>query len=113
MSAKMNEKLEDAISCTICVEHFNDSKHTPRLLGCSHTFCEWCIRGLAEQHIMQKVTCPKCRQETPIENADVTKLLCNFQLKEAVDAAKEHVAAAAEEANPACELCDEEHAATH
>jgi hypothetical protein len=95
------------VSCSICMDRFNSSKHTPRTLRCNHTFCEWCIRGLGEK---QKVTCPKCRQETPVENADVTKLLCNFQLLEAVEAAG---AEAAAETDPVCEVCDDEHAATH
>jgi hypothetical protein len=85
------------VSCSICMDRFNSSKHTPRTLRCNHTFCEWCIRGLGEK---QKVTCPKCRQETPVENADVTKLLCNFQLLEVDEAAG---AEAAAEADPVCE----------
>ena len=104
------EKLVDAVSCPICMVQYNDGKHTPRNLGCSHAFCEWCIRSLGEKHIMQKVECPKCRHETLIDNADVTKLPCNFQLLEATDAIREHAAA---HGDPACEICDDKHAATH
>jgi hypothetical protein len=60
---------------------------------------------------MEKVVCPKCREETPVVASDVSKFFCNFQLLEAADAIKAHAAA---ESDVFCELCDDEqHAATH
>ena len=54
--------------------------------------------------------CPKCRAATPVDGGDVSKLFCNYQLLEAVDAVKAQAAAASD---VSCELCDDEHAATH
>jgi hypothetical protein len=59
---------------------------------------------------MEKVVCPKCREDTPVVDADVSKIFCNFQLLEAANAIKAHAAA---ESDVSCELCDEQHAATH
>jgi tripartite motif-containing protein 2/3 len=60
---------------------------------------------------MEKVVCPNCREDTPVVDANVSKLFCNFQLLEAADAIKAHAAA---ESGVFCELCDDEqHAATH
>ena len=57
-----------------------------------------------------QVECPKCRAATPVEGGDVSKMFCNYQLLEAVDAVKAQAAAASD---VSCELCDDEHAATH
>ena len=44
--------LEDSLTCSICLELFDD----PRLLPCSHTFCHKCLR--ASRSIL---TCALCR----------------------------------------------------
>jgi hypothetical protein len=110
----MDSKLSDALSCSICMVHFDDSKHTPRTLRCHHTFCQLCMRGLAEQNALQKIVCPKCREQTPVQDSDVSKLFCNYQLLEAADADVGQVRAAAAGSDVTCEVCDDEqHAATH
>ena len=46
------------ITCPICVDYFID----PRILPCSHYYCEECIHRLAEQAGSdQPFSCPECR----------------------------------------------------
>mmetsp|Transcript_9883 Transcript_9883/g.15620 ORF Transcript_9883/g.15620 Transcript_9883/m.15620 type:complete len:404 (-) Transcript_9883:122-1333(-) len=54
----LGERLEDDIACAICCNHFID----PRTLSCSHTFCEFCIRG----HLSTKDDCPHCRHKVDV-----------------------------------------------
>ena len=73
----------DLYSCHVCFE--DQTKRTPRLLSCHHSFCQDCIKKLVKQG---KVECPTCRNTTPIAEGDVTKLPMNFMLikmKECVD----------------------------
>ena len=57
--AKKQDSLDLALSCGICVEEFKiDGDHIPRLLPCTHTVCESCIKQLISD---KKLNCPECR----------------------------------------------------
>ena len=57
-------KLEDQLTCPVCLSDYND----PRVLQCLHTFCRTCLEGLAkdsqEHDGSSVVECPVCRKET-------------------------------------------------
>ena len=109
--SNLNGAISAGLSCSVCHEVFDGGKHTPRALQCHHTFCQCCISGLAHQHDMLKVNCPKCRAETIVPGADVSQIFCNFQLLEAVEAIQSHISAGITQKR--CEVCDDEHFATH
>jgi hypothetical protein len=80
-----SEAMEDALSCNICMERFDDGARVPRALNCLHTFCTDCLVGLAKAHDNLKVICPTCRQDVPLKGGDVkTTFLCNFTVQDLV-----------------------------
>lgn len=46
--------INDLLTCSICLERFND----PKILPCHHSFCFNCINRLKEN---RQVKCPICR----------------------------------------------------
>ena len=53
------DSLELLLSCVVCLEEFEESgDHIPRLLPCTHTLCEACIKQLIQN---DKLECPECR----------------------------------------------------
>ena len=55
----MADSLEYILACQICMEDFKESgDHVPRILPCSHTLCQGCLK----QEIRDKsVKCPECQ----------------------------------------------------
>ena len=56
------KKLEDQLTCAICLEAFND----PKLLHCFHVYCKDCLQRLVvqDQQGQVSVLCPTCRKST-------------------------------------------------
>ena len=75
---EMSDKTNRIISCDICIERFTyDEGNVPRLLPCGHTFCEGCIDMLMtlkrrERGFDYTVTCPRCLNETVIDQCSTT-----------------------------------------
>ncbi|CAG9329206.1 unnamed protein product [Blepharisma stoltei] len=51
---------EEGICCPVCMERFNESRHSPLLLGCGHTFCRDCLCSLHKTK--QQLKCPHCNK---------------------------------------------------
>ena len=68
----LQSKFEEELSCSICLGTFTD----PKVLQCCHIFCQQCLARLVgrSQHNHQ-VSCPNCRQATPIPGANGTASL--------------------------------------
>ena len=60
-------KLEEQLTCSICLDHYND----PRTLPCFHPFCHQCLEGLPLDHQGKKLflSCPTCRTPTALPEA--------------------------------------------
>lgn len=58
------QKLEEQMTCPVCLGIYND----PKTLPCHHSYCKVCLKGISEaQEGGDKViTCPQCRARTPI-----------------------------------------------
>ena len=56
------EKLEDQLTCAICLDAFKD----PKLLQCFHVYCKDCLQRLvvADRQGQLSLTCPTCHQST-------------------------------------------------
>ena len=66
--ARERESLADVLRCGVCWENYDENgEHIPRLLPCSHTVCESCIKD-----IMTKTTlkCPECRKKHRCTNRE-------------------------------------------
>ena len=65
--ASRQDSLQYLSSCVVCLEEFEeDGDHIPRLLPCTHTLCEICLKQLIRSN---KIECPECRakHEAPRE----------------------------------------------
>ena len=59
--AEAPRSLEILLSCQVCFEEFEeDGDHVPRLLPCSHTLCQTCLRRLIRG---TRIECPECRKK--------------------------------------------------
>ena len=56
------EKLEDQLTCAICLDAFKD----PKLLQCFHVYCKDCLQRLVvtDRQGQLSLCCPTCRQST-------------------------------------------------
>ena len=86
----------DLYTCQVCLE--DQTKRTPRLLSCHHSFCQDCIKKLVKEG---KVECPTCRKLTLIAEDDVAELSMNFMLMKM----KEHMDKMLSNKNILCHVC--------
>ena len=61
----MADSLEHILACQICLEDFEESgDRVPRILPCSHTLCETCLKQLFKpSNRGDFVECPECRMK--------------------------------------------------
>ncbi|XP_063153844.1 E3 ubiquitin-protein ligase RNF182-like [Candoia aspera] len=61
--------------CGICCERFDRRARRPKLLSCHHQACARCLRRMADVGKSPgSLSCPFCRQETPVPGEDVGQL---------------------------------------
>ena len=65
-SSEALKKLEEQLTCPVCEKRFEQ----PRMLPCLHSFC---LRCLAIQRDDYLISCPSCRQQTPLPSKDPAK----------------------------------------
>ena len=82
------KKLEERLKCAICLKSYTD----PEVLQCFHVYCRDCLVRLVvrDQQGQLVLTCPTCRQVTPIPANGVTGLQSAFQIKELLEVLEEH-----------------------
>ena len=92
--AKALKKLEDQLTCAICLEAFKD----PKLLQCFHVYCKECLDRLVvtDQQKQVSVHCPTCRRATLLPPATTVADLQSafhihhlFEIQEAFEKVKE------------------------
>ena len=67
MAEKALNRLEDQLNCSICLDTYTD----PKLLQCFHAYCKQCLVPLVDrdQQGQLGLSCPTCRQVTPIPDS--------------------------------------------
>ena len=81
MAEKVIEKLDEQLNCSICLDTYTD----PKLLQCFHTYCTKCLIPLVRGRQGQlTLTCPACRQVTPIPPNGVRGLQSAFQINDLI-----------------------------
>ena len=84
---------EDAISCSLCMDIFND----PRNLPCGHTFCLQCLQDHINAHLdvnNKTFMCPHCRHVVNIPDHNqpaatyANQFPCAVALVSAIEAVK-------------------------
>ena len=78
MAKEVIKKLEDQFNCAICLETYTD----PKQLQCFHVYCSQCLVKLVvrDQQGKLTLTCPTCRQATPIPANGVAGLQSAFHI---------------------------------
>ena len=104
MAEKVVERVEEQLNCSICLDTYTD----PKILQCFHVFCRQCLvpLGVRDQQGQLSLTCPTCRQVTPIPARGVAGLQSAFHINNLLeileDSAKtlENAPATPEKATP-------------
>ena len=80
MAGETIRRLEEQLNCSICLDIYDD----PKLLQCFHTYCKKCLVKLVvrDQQGDLSLTCPICRQATPVPANGVAGLQSAFQTNE-------------------------------
>ena len=66
--ADRQNSWQHLLSCSVCLEDFEKSGiHIPRLLPCTHTLCEGCIKLMIQDN---KLECPECRRKHEAKNEE-------------------------------------------
>ena len=75
---KAEEKLKEYLNCPICLDTYTD----PKQLQCNHVYCRQCLVPLVVRDQQGKLglTCPACRQVTPIPDRGVAGLQPAFHI---------------------------------
>ena len=78
MSEEALKNLQDQLNCSIGLDIYTD----PKLLQCFHVFCRQCLvpLGVRDQQGQLSLTCPTCRQATPIPDRGVSGLQSAFHI---------------------------------
>ena len=76
--AEALKKLEEELNCAICLDTYTD----PKLLQCFHVVCRQCLVKLVVRNQQGQLilTCPTCRQATPIPANGVAGLQTAFHI---------------------------------
>ena len=103
MAEEVLKKIDEQLNCSICLDTYTD----PKLLQCFHVYCQQCLVPLVNQDQQGQLglTCPNCRQVTPIPDKGVAGLQPAFHINRLLDIKEsfqkdENPAAAPEEATP-------------
>lgn len=65
----------DEHECKICYNYFDLNRRVPKLLGCSHTFCQECLDAVyTREGCGWRLGCPVCRHRTPVPKRQVQNL---------------------------------------
>ena len=88
MSENTIQKLEDQLNCAICLDTYTD----PKLLQCFHIYCRQCLVKLVvrDQQGQLILTCPTCRQATPVPANGVAGLQSAFHINHLLEILEEH-----------------------
>ena len=94
------KKVEDQITCPICMEHFTD----PRVLPCFHSYCLTCLqRVLVEGN--HSLPCPTCRSPCPVPDKGLASLPSSFVANNLMEVYNRIKKASAHQ-HVSCDNCD-------
>ena len=88
MAEKALQKVEDQLNCSICLDTYTN----PKLLQCFHVYCKECLVRLVARDQLGKLslTCPNCRQVTPVPDTGVSGLQSAFHINHLLEIVEEH-----------------------
>ena len=94
------KKVEDQITCPICMEHFTD----PRVLPCFHSYCLTCLQRVPIKG-NYSLPCPTCRSTCLVPDKGLTSLPPSFVVNNLVEVYDLMKKASAHQ-HVSCDNCD-------
>ena len=83
-SVQQQEDFKDKfLTCSICIEPYDNEQHQAKCLPCLHTYCKSCLQKLAGNR--SKINCPKCRSLVTLPGGTVDSLPNNFLVENLKD----------------------------
>ena len=64
MAESLRCKVEEHLTCSVCLEPFKD----PKVLPCLHSYCHECIVNLAKNANSDTIDCPECRLSVQVRD---------------------------------------------
>ena len=79
-SSGLRLKLEERLTCPVCLDHYTN----PKILPCHHSFCQHCLEGLPldKKNETYYLSCPTCRHETELPEEGVGSFPVAFHLND-------------------------------
>ena len=99
-------KITAQLECSVCLDTYTDAK----LLPCFHSFCKKCLERLVVQdRDGHTLTCPICRQTTPLPPTGVSGLQTDFHVDHLFEI-RDTLAKLKEPQKTQCEKCEKHNA---
>ena len=83
-SSEALKKLEDQLTCPICLEHLTN----PKTLPCLHSFCQHCLQAVPLDLVESAkylITCPSCRSSCEVPGTGVAGLTTAFLVNNLIE----------------------------
>ena len=82
-SSGLRLKLEEQLTCPVCLDHYTN----PKILPCHHSFCQDCLEGLPldKKNETYYLSCPTCRHRTELPEEGVGSFPVAFHLNDLKD----------------------------
>ena len=82
-STEALKKLEEQLTCPICLEQFTD----PKILPCFHSFCLRCLECVEPELVEGNLclSCPTCRSPCPNPDKGLASLPPSFVINNLVE----------------------------
>ncbi|XP_011406387.1 PREDICTED: RING finger protein nhl-1-like [Amphimedon queenslandica] len=79
-SSGLRLKLEERLTCPVCLDYFTN----PKILPCHHSFCQHCLEGLPLDKMNETyyLSCPTCRHCTELPEEGVGDFPVAFHLND-------------------------------
>uniref|UniRef100_A0A1X7UNE1 RING-type domain-containing protein n=1 Tax=Amphimedon queenslandica TaxID=400682 RepID=A0A1X7UNE1_AMPQE len=79
-SSDLRLKLEEQLTCPVCLDHYTN----PKILPCHHSFCQQCLERLPldKKNETYYLSCPTCRHHTGLPEKGVGAFPVAFHLND-------------------------------
>ena len=74
MAESLRSKVEEHLTCSVCLKQLQD----PKVLPCLHSYCHDCIVNLAKNARSSTLNCPNCRLAIKVDENTISNLPSNF-----------------------------------